>query len=650
MLSERLFRIAIPGLCCLLILLFEVNTLYLGQAQFLLSQKLSFERAVISDVQHLDTGKLQTRLVRYAANGGKKNEASVQRAYKAFLNAVATFRSSEAGNLALKTTATRNKLAKVLASVNELAAPVASLDTRTSASRALQVLEGISKSLEEIDTAVLKQASNQVKAAFNKLQQHQQYQTGLIFAVLASAISWVWSLHIRNDALNAEVRIHKQRAERFAIKLEHDSLTGLINRPVFIDRVGEALENLARGQTLSVLCVDLESSLPKSDKLDRSVEEAILTSTADILKHTIEPLTRQECVARSDGKNFLILSVSEDGMGLSSLEIANRIRDRFLRPVATAEGAYLITPAIGFADTRVPDHDPRDIVRNACLATAAAVSGERRDVVVFVPAMRHEIDRREVLEASFPRALETNEFLPHFQPQFDLKSGRVLGVEALARWYHAELGWISPSEFIPIAESNGDIVPLGWKILETACAEMRHLPSDLTLSINLSVAHIQSDDVVAMLDECLDRTGFPANRLKLEITETTLKSDLEKIGNTLEHIRALGIRLALDDFGAGYSSLSYLMDFPWDEIKIDRSLCARAVNDPKSRGVLGLILQMAGETGTNVLVEGIESVEQRDALVRLGCTSGQGYLFCGPMALDDIKTLFFPDRGQSGIA
>jgi EAL domain-containing protein (putative c-di-GMP-specific phosphodiesterase class I) len=259
------------------------------------------------------------------------------------------------------------------------------------------------------------------------------------------------------------------------------------------------------------------------------------------------------------------------------------------------------------------------------------------------------MERRRTVEQALAQAIETNECLPHFQPQFNLMTGRIFGLEALARWYHSELGWISPSEFIPIAECNGDIVSLGWKILETSCSEIQQLPADLSVSVNLSVAQILSDDVVAMLEECLSRTGLPATRLKLEVTETTLMNDLRRIRSTLSELRALGIGISLDDFGVGYSALSYLTDFHWDEIKIDRSFAIKTVKDKKQREILKMVLGIAETMGSQVLIEGIETVEQRDVLVDIGCTVGQGYLFGGPMAIDDIMTLFFPEHGKQRL-
>jgi len=344
------------------------------------------------------------------------------------------------------------------------------------------------------------------------------------------------------------------------------------------------------------------------------------------------------------------MSVSDQEIGLTAHEVADRIHDVFLRPVPTPFGSFQVSPAIGCAQGSAVERDPAEIVYNANLAVANAVDHGRRQVVVYEPAMRSEMERRTIVENALSGAIDANECLPHFQPQFNLTTGRIFGVEALARWYHADLGWISPSEFIPIAESNGDIVSLGWKILETSCSEVQLLPADLSLSVNLSVSQILSDDVVAMMDECLGRTGLPAKRLKLEVTETTLMSDLKRIQDTLSELRALGVRISLDDFGVGYSALSYLTDFHWDEIKIDGSFAGKAVKDQKLRDVLKLVLGIAETMGSDVLIEGIETVEQRDVLVDLGCKNGQGYLFGGPMAIDDITTLFFNAQGQRSFA
>lgn len=344
------------------------------------------------------------------------------------------------------------------------------------------------------------------------------------------------------------------------------------------------------------------------------------------------------------------MAVSDREIGQSAAVVAERIHDIFLRPVQTPLGTFLISPAIGYADSLTSDGEPPDIIANAGLAVANADECGHRQVIAYVPSMRAVVERKAIVETALARAIEADECLPHFQPQFNLKTGRIFGVEALARWYHSELGWISPSEFIPIAEGNGDIVSLGWKILETSCSEVQLLPTELSLSVNLSVAQILSDDVVGMMDECLSRTGLPASRLKLEVTESTLMSDLKRIQATLSDLRALGVGISLDDFGIGYSALSYLTDFHWDEIKIDRSFAIKAVKDRKMRDILKMVLGIAETMGSTVIIEGIETVEQRDVLVDLGCTNGQGYLFGGPMAIDDITTLFFNDEGQQNLA
>lgn len=467
-------------------------------------------------------------------------------------------------------------------------------------------------------------------------------QTTLTLVTIAGTLGWVVFLLHGNRHLRHLAQSERKRANRLAHRLEHDPLTGLINPSAFAERLRRALAGLKPGTTLAVLNIDFKTELPKPDRYGEAEEEKILLASSDLLRHALDTTEGWLDLARSSGKGFLVASCSDDRYGMTAPEIADRIRKLFLRPVQTESGSYLMTPAIGFASAKSRDASASELIRGAGLAVSHAIDNGSGAAVEYQMAMRSQVERRYMIENALGPAIRADEFLPHFQPQIDLRSGRIFGVEALARWYHPQFGWVSPVEFIPIAESNGDIVALGWKILESSCAQMRILPSDMILSVNLSVAQILNDDVVAMLDECLSRTGFPAQRLKLEVTETTVMSDLQRISSTLSEIRSRGVAISLDDFGVGYSALSYLTDFRWDEIKIDQSFAAKAVSNAELRDVLKLVIGIAGKMGSDLLIEGIETIEQRDILVEMGCTKGQGYLFGGPMAIDDISTLFFP--------
>jgi len=639
---DRLFHLAIPALCCLLAIFLGLNGLYLFQLEAEVREKRRFETAVLADALRFNTSNLERLVARSAALNSQDDRTAAKRAYGHLTAALKTWKDTDLGTVGSQTPLNRTRLEGVLQEGLELAPLMDRLDDPASTDHVLLTLQDMETALQQVNEAAGEAAAAQLEISQNVLLFHQRLQSGLLLVLIAGGLAWIFSLQRRNAALKRDNGATARKLEGLARRLDYDGATGLMNNKIFTHKVSEAIQSLSKGQTVSVYCIGLETRLPTTGSFDQGAEDVIFAAIADLLRHAMDSLGGKGCLARSGGKGFYVMAVTGEDFGLAISDISNRIHALFLRPVATEKGAFLISPAIGQADTQSVDQDAGDLIRNAELAVADALANGRRRVVAFQPAMRAEIERREIVESALARAIEANECLPHFQPQFNLKTGRVFGVEALARWYHSELGWISPSEFIPIAESNGDIVSLGWKILETACNEVQLLPADLTLSVNLSVAQILSDDVVAMLDECLERTGLPATRLKLEVTEATMMSDLKRIQATLTELRSRGIRISLDDFGVGYSALAYLTEFHWDEIKIDRSFASKAVKDRKLREVLKLVLGIAETMGSEVLIEGIETVEQRDVLVELGCKNGQGYLFGGPMAIDDITTLFFP--------
>lgn len=650
MIFDKLLRIGFPALCASLTLLLGVNaySLYSAQADYLHKDQL--ERSVLNDTLRFNTTALEKLIARYSALKSPEDAAEAGKTYEALLNAFETWPSDAYSEIVGPSDYIQDKLVHIVRTSNRVKPFLDTLDDQTSVSNALIILQGIGSSLQQINQMVTQEAAKQMSAARKSFHFHQIVQDALVVVFLLVSLGWIWFSNKRSQVLQGQAEATREQTRLLEHRLDHGSVTGLVNSRVFAEIVRSTHDTLAPDQTLSILNIDLESRLPAINKFSLVTEEAILTSTADLLRHAVDRMEGVNCLARSGGKGFLLMTVSDEEVGLTASVVANRIHDIFLRPVPTALGSFLISPAIGYADSTTVERDATDIIRNADLAVGNAVSHSRRRVVTYQPAMRAEMERRTIVENALARAIEANECLPHFQPQFNLMTGRIFGVEALARWYHSELGWISPSEFIPIAERNGDIVSLGWKILETSCSEVQLLPSDLSLSVNLSVAQILSDDVVAMLDECLGRTGLPASRLKLEVTETTLMSDLRRIQTTLVELRSLGIGISLDDFGVGYSALSYLTDFDWDEIKIDRSFATKAVKDKKIRDILKMVLGIAETMGSQVLIEGIETVEQRDVLVDIGCTIGQGYLFGGPMAIDDITTLFFSDHSKSTLA
>ncbi len=648
---EKVIQLGIPVLCGALALLLGLNFLLLVHTQTNMHQSVEFERTILEQARQINTSEPEKLVARFAALRDPADARAAARSFETLQAALATWPGESYRDLVGPPDDIKANIAAILRNSKSLQGNLDNLEGSVTAGQVLAGLQVVGDALEQINRRVYQEVSGAREAARDRFRFHQILQSGLVLSLLLSMFAWLCKTYSRNAKLKAAVKENSERTDQLALQLSHDRVTGLINHRVFADQVSAAAgENLADGQTLNIFNICLDTRLPARNTCSQATEEALLVAIADLLRHAVDRFEAKTCLARSPGKGFLLMAVSDREIGQSAAVVAERIHDIFLRPVQTPLGTFLISPAIGYADSLTSDGEPPDIIANAGLAVANADECGHRQVIAYVPSMRAVVERKAIVETALARAIEADECLPHFQPQFNLKTGRIFGVEALARWYHSELGWISPSEFIPIAEGNGDIVSLGWKILETSCSEVQLLPTELSLSVNLSVAQILSDDVVGMMDECLSRTGLPASRLKLEVTESTLMSDLKRIQATLSDLRALGVGISLDDFGIGYSALSYLTDFHWDEIKIDRSFAIKAVKDRKMRDILKMVLGIAETMGSTVIIEGIETVEQRDVLVDLGCTNGQGYLFGGPMAIDDITTLFFNDEGQQNLA
>ncbi len=254
--------------------------------------------------------------------------------------------------------------------------------------------------------------------------------------------------------------------------------------------------------------------------------------------------------------------------------------------------------------------------------------------------MAAELRTRRALGRDLAFAIERNELALHYQPIVSIATGRPTGFEALLRWHHPEHGTIAPGEFIPIAETNGLIVPIGEWVIREACREAATWPGDLTVAVNLSPAQLASGRVVETVTQSLDGTGLDPRRLELEITETALLHDDDAVLGALHKLRAYGVRIALDDFGVGYSSLSYVTSFPFDRIKIDRSFVQRMKTSEASLLVVCTILQLAKRLGVATTGEGVETPEHLDALRDEGCTEAQGFHFGRPQSAADIRQKF----------
>ena len=291
---------------------------------------------------------------------------------------------------------------------------------------------------------------------------------------------------------------------------------------------------------------------------------------------------------------------------------------------------------MGIALAPVHGEDVDALLSHADLALYAAKSGGRNEVRMFMPDMALNTRRRLAIEEGLREAIARGQFHLVFQPKISLRTGQVLGFEALLRWRHPALDDVPPSEFVPIAEESGQIGPVGQWVLETACREAARWPDGLALAVNVSPVQAVSTDLLTQVRRALDLAGLAPERLELEITESSLLNESEPSAKVMQRLRTIGCRIALDDFGTGYSALSYLRQFPFNALKIDRSLMAGLPVHSDAQAIIRMIVSLARTLDLETVAEGVEDASQLEALTRYGCDSAQGYLISRPMPGTDL--------------
>lgn len=424
---------------------------------------------------------------------------------------------------------------------------------------------------------------------------------------------------------------HKAQA-RVAHMARHDSLTDLPNRTLFREKMVDGLNNVAiGGGAMAVLCVDLDNFKTVNDRLGHAAGDRLLRWVAARLK---EHVGEHDTVARLGGDEFAVLLSGPQPQSAEAL--ARRLVETIVHPAPIDSSSVHTGVSVGIAVA--PDHglDCDELMRCADLALYRAKARGRGTWQLFEPAMEAEARSRHALEHDMRAALEGGEFQLVFQPQVRLASSDLIGFEALLRWRHPSRGLVSPAEFIPLAEETGLIVPIGEWVLRSACATAAAWP-DVTVAVNLSPVQFRSRGLVAMVTNALAEAGLPPRRLELEVTETALLDDSEATVGILHQLRTLGIRISLDDFGVGYSSLSYLRKFPFDRIKIDRSFVGTLGESPESAAIVRTIASLGAVLGVETTAEGVETIEQLDFVRECGCTAVQGYYFGRPCPASEVS-------------
>lgn len=444
------------------------------------------------------------------------------------------------------------------------------------------------------------------------------------------------SLVAANEQLADEIAEREKSQAHNQYLARHDILTGLGNRLLFGETLTRALsgQHTAAGQ-VCVLFVDLDGFKSVNDALGHGIGDALLKRVAECLRSIA---ATPESVARLGGDEFAIMLVSQGGVR-SAIDLAERLIALMAEPVEIGGHPVHIGASIGIAVEDPRCATPEDMVKAADMAMYRAKTEGRGVWRLYDPAMDACAQERRMLEIDLRNALNEGELALFYQPLVDLKTTQIIGFEALMRWRHPVRGYVSPGDFIPIAEDLGLIVPLGEWALRQACMEAMKWPSQVKIAVNLSPVQFLRGNLVPAVVSALASSGLSPERLELEITESVMLDKTTDNIETLKSLRELGVRIAMDDFGTGYSSLSYLRSFPFDKIKIDQSFIRDIEHDAESRAIVAAITGLGASFGMTITAEGVETQAQFDRLSGDGCIEVQGYLFSKAVPAEEIADL-----------
>ena len=453
-------------------------------------------------------------------------------------------------------------------------------------------------------------------------------------AMQAGVQDYLYKGDIDPDILRRSIlyAMERKRAQ-LAHEALHDPLTALPNRTLFRDRCMHALSGIGRTTSgIGVLFVDLDGFKQVNDSLGHAAGDRLLIEVSDRIRHVMRAA---DTVSRFGGDEFTVLGATLDSRH-DATRLAQRITQALSAPFVIGERTLSLTCSIGIAFTFERDTDPDRLIHDADLAMYRAKERGGACYEVFGQSLRARTAKRRELEAELRAALEARQLRVAYQPQVELATGRMTGLESLARWQHPERGLVAASEFIRIAEDTGMIHALGRWVLGEACRDYATwraggaLEEDVEIAVNLSPRQLARGDIVDATAAALAETGINPNRLCMEVTEGAVVSNGARAGSVLKRLKALGVCIAIDDFGVGYASLGYLERFPVDRLKIDRSLVDGVATEARKQRVVATVMALAETLGLTVIAEGIELPEDAEQLMTLGCQYGQGFLYARP--------------------
>jgi len=486
-----------------------------------------------------------------------------------------------------------------------------------------------------------RQRGEDVPSTYEARLLHKDGQTRVIATISAGPVEQDGEIMAMGTV--RDITEQKRVERQLRHNATHDPLTGMPNRTLFVERLRKAMTYaIGRGgSTYAVLFLDLDGFKVVNDSLGHASGDQMLMEIAHRLRACLRPW---DTVARHGGDEFTVLVEQINGLE-DAEDVARRIQRELSIPIRLGDHEIFTNVSIGIAPANPEYRSTDEILRDADTAMYRAKARGKAGYIVFDSTM-HELARQRLrLETDLRQGLERNEFIVYFQPLVDLRKGKLLGFEALLRWNHPERGVLLPAEFLTVAEETGLIIPLGWRVMETACLalarwqEMFPETRGLGMSVNIADRQFSHPELLSRVARVLRNSGLSAGSLHLEITETVFMDNPGAAGQRLEELRAFGVGLHMDDFGTGYSSLSHLSQYPLDTLKVDRAFVRDMLHNPAHHAIVKTVIQLCRDLGLKTIAEGIEDRGQLRALRRLKCDGGQGLYFSPPLPAAGIEEL-----------
>ena len=460
-----------------------------------------------------------------------------------------------------------------------------------------------------------------------------------------------------NDVLQIEVEERRKVEDRLRHSAFHDALTNLPNRALLIERLDRCIERSKRneGYYFAVLYLDLDNFKVVNDSLGHRVGDGLLCEIGQRLTNCLRRLDTtvqpdDDTTARMGGDEFVVLL---DGLRHpdDAELVAQRLLEHFEEPFNIYEKEIMAKMSIGICSSHNSYNDPGDMLRDADTALYDAKDHGKGCYSIFNAEMRAKAVARLQLETDLRRAVERNQFRLQYQPIVELNTGKIVGVEALIRWHHPEMGVIAPLDFIPLSEETGVINMMGDWIITEACHQVKQWQvefpkySDLSVSINLSTRQITGSELVKQVNKVLEETGLTPELVNMEITESVMMEDTDLTRKIIDDLKGLGVKLHMDDFGTGYSSLSYLHTLPIDALKLDQAFIRHMGDNGEHGATVQAVITLAMNRGIEVIAEGVETASQLAQLQALNCELGQGYYFSRPLDVEKMAMLLSTGSG-----